>query len=125
MLPPLVIAQAKKSTNQNQLIRYKIEAFNAGNEAPVNYQKEIDICNEGLKEFSGDPDLRELLAEGFVGIGNYKRAEALFRELITSKNPEDRATRFWVLGAYQRMLLKQNRTRDAEDVGQELTALKR
>jgi hypothetical protein len=82
-----------------------------------------------LKDFSGDPDLRELLAEGLTGLGKYKEAEALFqelnKELINSKAPEDRAARFWVLLGYQRMLFKQERTKDADDIAQELAALKR
>lgn len=116
---------ASGSDKSPPLTAYTIPAANARDAKIPDYQKEVDICDEGLKIFPGNPDLRELRAEGLGGLGKFEEAEKIFQELIHSEKPDDRAILIWTLAGYQRMLTQQNRTAEADAVGQQIVELEK
>jgi len=116
---PQDTARTQTTKEGDQPLRfYTMRAVNLGDAGK--YQDEIDTCNEGLAVFPGNPDLRELIAEGLSGLGRYKEAEDLFLNLINSNDPKDQADLIWVLAGYEDMLIKQKRMDEAMQIRQRL-----
>jgi len=84
---------------------------------------EVRVCREGLVSFPGDPDLRELLAQGLSDTGAYEEAEKLFKGIIYSNNKEDKSVLPWALGDYWDMLKKQGRNDEADAIAQRIHIL--
>jgi len=82
------------------------------------YKDEASLCREGLIHFPGDPDLRELLAEGLSNLGQYEEAEILFKGILNSEKGADKAIYVWARPPYVAMLRKQNRNAEADAVAQ-------
>lgn len=107
------VAQEKKEGLQKRPNNYANEALKA--EADKDYKEEIRKCREGLTAFPGNPDLREVLAQGLTGLGQYAEAEKIFKGLIESTDPADQAILVWSLGGYVNLLLKEGKIQEAED----------
>jgi hypothetical protein len=118
------VAQGQDNKKQDVLllIDYKIRASNYGDAGK--YQDEIDLCDKGLKDFPGDPDLQGLRAEGIGGLGKYDDAKTIFLEIMTahrSDSQKDRLVRFWTFAKYKEMMERGGNATVIDDLDKQIT----